>query len=101
MRGRLSGAGRASARSALHRQVAGALPDAGLPIEQVAAHLVAAPDAIDGWAVQWLAAHAQALAYRAPELAVELLPVAERRGDHGDAQHLAMLRGQAQALFRM
>ncbi|OLE24831.1 MAG: hypothetical protein AUG44_17890 [Actinobacteria bacterium 13_1_20CM_3_71_11] len=91
----------ASARSALHRQVARALADAGLPIEQVAAHLVAAPDALDGWAVGWLAAHANALAYRAPELAVALLPVAERRGEHGDPKHLALLRGLAQALFRM
>jgi len=91
----------ASARSALHRQVARALSDAGLPVEQVAAHLVAAPDAIDGWAVTWLAGHAQALAYRAPELAVELLPAAERRSDHGDPRHLSILRGLAQALFRM
>jgi DNA-binding CsgD family transcriptional regulator/tetratricopeptide (TPR) repeat protein len=101
IRGALYQATPASARSALHRQVARALSDAGLPIEQVAAHLVAAPDAIDGWAVDWLAAHAQALAYRAPELAVELLPAAERRSDHGDPRHLAMLRGLAQALFRM
>ena len=91
----------ASARSALHRQVARALSDAGLPAEQVAAHLVAAPDAIDGWAVDWLAEHAHALAYRAPDLAVELLPQAERRSDHGDPRHRAILRGQAQALFRI
>ena len=91
----------ASARSALHRQVARALSDAGLPVEQVAAHLVAAPDAIDGWAVDWLAGHAHVLAYRAPELAVELLPQAERRSDHGDPRHRAILRGEAQALFRM
>jgi DNA-binding CsgD family transcriptional regulator/tetratricopeptide (TPR) repeat protein len=91
----------ASARSALHRQVARALADAGLPIEQIAAHLVAAPDALDGWAVDWLAANANALAFRAPELATALLPVAERRGEHGDPKHLAMLRGLAQALFRM
>jgi DNA-binding CsgD family transcriptional regulator/tetratricopeptide (TPR) repeat protein len=91
----------ASARSALHRQMARALSDAGLLVEQIAAHLVAAPDAIDGWAVDWLAGHAQALAYRAPDIAVELLPEAERRSDHGDPRHRAILRGIAQALFRM
>ncbi|OLB77500.1 MAG: hypothetical protein AUI14_15845 [Actinobacteria bacterium 13_2_20CM_2_71_6] len=91
----------ASARSALHRQVAGALAEAGLPVEQVAAHLMAAPDAIDGWAVDWLAAHAEALGYRAPDLAAELLPVAESRCEPGDPRRRPMLRGRAHALFRM
>jgi DNA-binding CsgD family transcriptional regulator/tetratricopeptide (TPR) repeat protein len=89
----------ASARSALHRQAARALADAGLPIDRVAVHLVSAPDALDGWAVDWAAEHAEELAYRAPEIAADLLPAAARRCAAGDPREAALLRGQARGLM--
>ncbi len=89
----------ASARTALHRQVAKVLADAGMPLDEVGAHLAAAaPDALDGWAVDWLATHATKLAYRAPDLAAELLPVAAARGEPDAPHRAALLHGLAQSL---
>ena len=90
-----------AARAALHRQVARALADAGLPLDQVAAHLLSvAPERLDRWALHWLAEHATKLAHRAPDLAAELLGAvgpaeldARRRAQvlHGLAQSLDVL----------
>src|SRR5262249_30430828 len=92
----------ASARMALHRQVAQAPADAELSMDQVGAHLLAAaPDAIDIWAVEWLAQHAYALASRAPELAAELLPIAVQRADANDPRSVWLLHGLAQALSQL
>jgi DNA-binding CsgD family transcriptional regulator/tetratricopeptide (TPR) repeat protein len=91
----------AGARSALHRKVARALAEAGLPADRVAGHLAAASDAVDGWALDWLAAHARALAYRAPALAAELLAGAVLQCAPDDARHARLLLGQARALYRM
>jgi DNA-binding CsgD family transcriptional regulator/tetratricopeptide (TPR) repeat protein len=89
----------ASARSALHREVAQVLAEAGMPLDQVGTHLAAAaPDALDGWAVAWLAGYATKLAYRAPELAAELLPMAVARTEPGDPQRAALVHGLAQSL---
>jgi DNA-binding CsgD family transcriptional regulator len=89
----------ASARAALHRQVAKVLADAGMPLDEVGAHLAAAaPDALDGWAVDWLAQHATRLAYRAPDLAAELLPVVAARGGPDGPRRAALLHGLAQSL---
>ena len=64
-------------RSALHRDAAGALADAGADLSQVASHLVlgAAPGDLD--AVRWLREAARDAASRAPAEAVELLRCAE------------------------
>ena len=65
-------------RSALHRDAAGALADAGADLSQVASHLVlgAAPGDLD--AVRWLREAARDASSRAPAEAVELLRSAER-----------------------
>jgi DNA-binding CsgD family transcriptional regulator/tetratricopeptide (TPR) repeat protein len=89
----------ASARTALHRQVAKVLADAGMPLDEVGAHLAAAaPDALDGWAIDWLARYATRLAYRAPDLAAELLPVAAARAEPDGPHRAALLHGLAQSL---
>ena len=88
-----------SARAALHRGVAQALADAGLPIDRVAVHLASAPDAVDGWAVDWLAEHAEDLAFRAPELAADLLSTVSRRCAADDVRQQPLLRGLARALL--
>ena len=88
-----------SVRAALHRQVAQALADADLPLGQVSAHLLAAaPDALDGWALDRLAGKARQLAESAPELAAELLPLAERRASPDDPRRPALLHGLTKAL---
>ncbi|HEU4425160.1 MAG TPA: AAA family ATPase [Pilimelia sp.] len=89
----------ASARSALHRQIARALAEAGLPIDRVAVHLMSAPDAVDGWAMDWLAEHAVDLAFRAPDLAADLLAGAAHRCAADDPRHERLLHGQARALL--
>jgi DNA-binding CsgD family transcriptional regulator len=89
----------ASARSALHRQIGRALAEAGLPAGRVAAHLLSAPEAFDGWTVDWLAAHAAELANHAPDLAAELLRMATRHCTVGDPRLDPLLRGRARALF--
>ena len=63
----------AGVRAALHRQAAGALADAGAPVELVVGQLAAAPEAVDEWAADWLVEHAAALARRASDDAIELL----------------------------
>jgi DNA-binding CsgD family transcriptional regulator len=89
----------ASVRMALHRQVAQSFADSGVPVDQVGAHLLAAaPDALDGWALDWLAGQARQLAPGAPELAAELLPVAERRVGPDDSRRVTLLHGLAKAL---
>jgi DNA-binding CsgD family transcriptional regulator/tetratricopeptide (TPR) repeat protein len=89
----------ATVRMALHRQAAQAQADAGLPMDQVGAHLrAAAPDALDTWAVDWLARNAMPLANRAPELTTELLPTATARVGPDDPRLVPLLRGLAQAL---
>ena len=63
----------AGVRAALHRKAAGALADAGAPVELVVGQLAAAPGAVDEWAADWLVAHAEALVRRAPDPATGLL----------------------------
>src|SRR5439155_723472 len=86
-----------AARAELHRQVARALDAAGLPLDQVGGHLLAAaPSGLDAWALDWLAGNASRLAYRAPDLAAELLDLAAAQAD--DARQVSLLHGLAQAL---
>jgi DNA-binding CsgD family transcriptional regulator len=72
-------------RSALHRDAAGALADAGADLSQVASHLVlgAGPGDLD--AVRWLREAARDAATRAPAEAVELLRCAQSLLPHGHA----------------
>jgi DNA-binding CsgD family transcriptional regulator/tetratricopeptide (TPR) repeat protein len=62
-----------SLRSALHRQAAQALATAGMPVDRVAGQLLAGPQVLDGWVVDWVADSAAALTYRAPQIALDLL----------------------------
>ena len=91
----------ASARSALHRQVGRALAEADMPVGHVATHLLQAPDSLDGWAVDWLAAHASQLAYRAPEMAADLLRIATQQCTDEDPRQGLLLRGRARALLML
>jgi DNA-binding CsgD family transcriptional regulator/tetratricopeptide (TPR) repeat protein len=92
----------ATDRAALHRQVARAVADAGLPLDQVAAHLLAiAPEGLDRWALAWLGEHATKLAHRAPDLAADLLGAVVGPGltGPGEARRRAgLLHGLAQSL---
>jgi len=63
----------APVRTALHGQLARQLADAGRPIGEVAAHLLAVPGALDGWALTWLADLPDASLHAAPQGAAELL----------------------------
>jgi DNA-binding CsgD family transcriptional regulator/tetratricopeptide (TPR) repeat protein len=71
----------AALRVALHLQAARALVGAGAPAERVAAQLAgavgqpggAAPELAQPWVLDWLAAAAPTLIYRAPQVTAELL----------------------------
>ena len=60
-------------RTALHREAARALADAGAPMTQVAAQLLPAAGSEDEWFLDWLAGAATTLTHRAPQTAIELL----------------------------
>jgi DNA-binding CsgD family transcriptional regulator len=60
-------------RAALHQQVIQALIAAAAPAERVAELLLPVLDEATGWELDWIAAHAQPLADRAPEAAAQLL----------------------------
>jgi DNA-binding CsgD family transcriptional regulator/tetratricopeptide (TPR) repeat protein len=63
---------RETRRSALHRSAAGALDEAGSTVERVAEQLLTAAALAKGWPAEWLAAKADELTFRAPELAIAL-----------------------------
>jgi DNA-binding CsgD family transcriptional regulator len=74
----------ASVRAAMHRQAAQALAKAGAPVERVAEQLLAGPQAVDRWTIDWVAAAAAALTLRAPRLAADLLQRVRAGSDVGD-----------------
>ena len=69
----------AAVRTGMHGHAAQVLAEAGWSWHGVARHLVAAPDAIDGWALDWLVAQPAAALYAVPATSVELLEVARER----------------------
>ncbi|WP_433260205.1 BTAD domain-containing putative transcriptional regulator [Actinosynnema sp. CS-041913] len=60
-------------RTALHRQLAECLTEAGAPAEVVAGQLAAAPTVVDPWVVDWLAENAHAVERSAPDVAARVL----------------------------
>ena len=69
----------AAVRTGMHGHAAQVLAEAGWSWHRVARHLVAAPEAIDGWALDWLAGLPAAALYAVPATSVELLEVARER----------------------
>ena len=88
----------AAARAAIHGQAARALVRSAAPVQQVATHLLGALETLDDWALDWLVEHAAELAYRVPEVAVDLLgPAAQRCA--GDPRQDPLRYGLANALL--
>src|SRR6266545_2533009 len=87
------------ARSGLHRHAAQALATAGVPVERVAEHLLAAPQSFDAWVVSWVADAAPELIYRAPQIAVTLLERVRELTDHGDPRREPLDASLVTALF--
>ena len=65
-------------RVGLHAHVARAFADAGASWDRVARHLLAAPQAISGWVLTWLAGLPASALYAQPGIAAELLDHARR-----------------------
>ena len=74
----------AALRAALSRVAAEALIAADGPVEQTASSILLALEGADGWELDWLAGHATALAYRAPEIAADLFEHALAYVSEGD-----------------
>jgi len=88
----------ATLRARLHGQAAEALAAAGAAPERIAAQLVAAvapgagQEAAQPWVLEWLTRHSPVLAYRAPQVAVDLLRSVLAQLDPDDPR-----RGQLEA----
>jgi DNA-binding CsgD family transcriptional regulator len=91
----------AGVRAGLHRDAARALAAAGAAPERVAAQLLQAGvgEPADGWAAEWLAAHAGVLVHRAPQVAAELLGQAAARAAGGDPRREVLMEHLAEVLF--
>ena len=95
-------------RAAWHRDAARALAEAGAPADRVARQLLASIDGsggkaepMDEWILGWLARTAELLVGRAPRVAAELLRQAVASSPAGSAQHDALVRRLADALYRV
>ncbi|QUF05504.1 AAA family ATPase [Actinosynnema pretiosum subsp. pretiosum] len=86
-------------RSALHRQAARALAEAGAAVAVVAGQIAAAPELADDWVVDWLTARADPLAAAEPEAAVELLRSVARQPALEPAHRERLLAALARLLF--
>jgi DNA-binding CsgD family transcriptional regulator len=88
-----------SLRAALHRQAAGQLARAGAPVERVAEQLLAGPQPVDGWMIDWVVGAAAALTLRAPRLAVDLVSRVRGGVDGGDPRRERLDADLAEALL--
>lgn len=77
-------------RAAIHLQAARACQSEGLPVERVAAHLLAV-DEYDRWVPDWLVREADELVRRAPAVAVELIGRALAHDQRLHAAHASAL----------
>ena len=73
-------------RVGLHGHVAREFADAGASWDRVARHLLAAPQAISGWVLTWLAGLPASALYAQPGIAAELLEHARRVCLPGDVR---------------
>lgn len=69
----------AAVRTGMHGYAAQVLAEAGWSWQRVARHLLAAPDAIDGWVIDWLAGLPAETLYALPATLVGLLEIARER----------------------
>ena len=86
-------------RSALRRAAAETLDAAGAPVERVAEQLLTAAGVAQGWPGDWLAAKADELTFRAPELAVELFRRAVDNAAPDDPRRLQFEEKLAAAMY--
>jgi DNA-binding CsgD family transcriptional regulator len=71
-------------RAAMYRDAARHLIRSGARVERTAEAVLRALEVADGWELDWLAANAEPLAYRAPAIAVELFEHALGHATGGD-----------------
>jgi DNA-binding CsgD family transcriptional regulator/tetratricopeptide (TPR) repeat protein len=85
-------------RTALRRAAARALMKNAAPVERVAELIIGDLDAADGWETEWVARHADDLARRSPDLAVQLFEHILGHADL-DQDHQAALRDKLSDLY--
>jgi len=88
-------------RPVMHQQAARVLIDAGADLGRVADLLLAAPNAIAGWVLDWVAEHAEELVARVPQIGIELLDIALERLGPNDPRRAALTDHQLGALFAL
>jgi DNA-binding CsgD family transcriptional regulator/tetratricopeptide (TPR) repeat protein len=85
-------------RTTLRQAAVRALMENAAPVERVAELIIGDLDAADGWEIEWVARHADDLARRSPELAVQLFEHILVRADL-DEEHQAELRDKLSDLY--
>lgn len=77
-------------RLGLHHHIARSLADTRAPWHHVARHLLAGPDAIDGWALDWLTRSDPSNFYSHPAVAADLLRRALQETTPGETRHAVL-----------
>ncbi|WP_414642560.1 helix-turn-helix transcriptional regulator [Actinocrinis sp.] len=90
---------RETKRSALHRAAAKALDAAGASVERVAEQLLSAAALAQDWPAEWIAANADGLTFRAPELAIGLFRRAIDHAAPDDPGRLLLEEKLAAAMY--
>ena len=80
----------AAVRIGLHAHMARALAETATPWDRVAQHLIAAPEAIDDWALTWLTALPVNALYAQPATAADLLERARQVSTPGDPRRAVL-----------
>ncbi|GAB3450538.1 BTAD domain-containing putative transcriptional regulator [Actinophytocola sediminis] len=86
--------------AAQHRHAAKALAQAGMPVERVAAQLLAAAP-VDAWTAQWLVHNIDAVAAREPATARALLDRATAGSSPDDTHHDTLALHRVRLAFRL
>ena len=87
------------ARRDRHAGIARALADGGAGVDAVAPQLMAAPDGLEDWALDWLAKVPRGALYAAPDVSAELLTRAVRLAAPGEPRWDELVERLAQALL--
>ncbi|OLF17627.1 AfsR/SARP family transcriptional regulator [Actinophytocola xanthii] len=86
-------------RSALHRQAAERLHQAGASVHNVARQLAAAPGIVDPWIVRWVGEHGEQVAGRAPDIGLELLHRVVAACDPGEPRLVELTASLARVMY--
>jgi DNA-binding CsgD family transcriptional regulator len=86
-------------RRSRHARIARSLADGGAGVDAVALQLMAAPDGLEDWALDWLTRVPRGALYTAPDVSAELLTRAVRLAEPGESRWAELVERLAQVLL--